>query len=206
MGAQQTLNNYFSGDIAEVQVYSTALSGTTLVNVENSLECEYGLTPSAGLTAPSGLAGSAGNLEISLSWSVVPGAASYNLWRSTNNGANYELIATGLSTTSYVDTNAVNGQTNSYEVAANDGCGSGTMSSAVGVLLPLPALVESFSGNSMSIQWPVWANNWQLYYATNLTPPVAWSPVTTGIYTNGSQMSVTISATNTACFFRLSPP
>jgi hypothetical protein len=158
------------------------------------------------LTSPSGLAGSAGNLEISLSWSVVPGAASYNLWRSTNSGANYELIAAGLSTTSYVDTNAVNGQTNFYEVAANDGCGSGTMSSAIGVLLPLPALVESVSGNSMSIQWPAWANNWQLYCATNLTPPVAWSAVTAGIYTNGNQMGVTVSASNTACFFRLSPP
>jgi hypothetical protein len=206
MGAQQDLTNYFSGDIAEVQIYSTILASPTLLNVENSLKCEYGLTPSASLTSPSGLAGSAGNLEISLSWSVVPGAASYNLWRSTNSGANYELIAAGLSTTSYVDTNAVNGQTNFYEVAANDGCGSGTMSSAIGVLLPLPALVESVSGNSMSIQWPAWANNWQLYCATNLTPPVAWSAVTAGIYTNGNQMSVTVSASNTACFFRLSLP
>jgi predicted alpha-1,6-mannanase (GH76 family) len=206
LGALQILTNYFSGDIAEVQIYNTVLPSATLLGIENSLKCEYGLTASALLTPPSGLSGSAGNLEISLSWSVVPGAAGYNLWRSTNNGSSYQLLAPNLQTASYVDANAVNGQTNFYEVAANDGCGSGATSPAIGVLLPLPALGTSISGNTMSIQWPVWAGNWQLYWATNLTPPVVWSPVTSGIATNGNTLSVSIPVTNADCFYRLSAP
>jgi hypothetical protein len=206
LGAVQTLNNYFSGDIAEVQVYNTNLSSAALLSLENSLKCEYGMTTTALPSAPTGLAGSVGNLEISLSWAVVPGAASYNLSRSTNNGASYQLIASDLATTSYVDTNAANGQTNLYEVSANDNCGSGAASAAVGTLLPLPVLGASVNRTTMSIQWPAWAGNWQLYCATNLTPPVAWIPVTAGISTNGGTVNATISATNNASYFRLFAP
>jgi hypothetical protein len=116
------------------------------------------------------------------------------------------LIASDLATTSYVDTNAANGQTNLYEVSANDNCGSGAASAAVGALLPLPVLGASVNGTSMSIQWPAWAGNWQLYCATNLTPPVAWIPVTAGISTNGGTVNATISATNNASYFRLLSP
>ena len=82
--------------------------------------CKYGITGAATPLAPSGLTATAGNRQISLTWAVVPGAASYDLWRSTDEGASYQLVATNVPTSSYVDTNAANGQVNYYQVAAND--------------------------------------------------------------------------------------
>lgn len=207
MGAQQTLNNYLSGDIAEVQIYNTLLPNASLIGIENSLKCKYGMTASSYPALPLGLTASAGNLEVSLDWSDVPGATSYNLWRSTNNGASYQLIASGVPTASYVDTTAIAGQTNFYEVAASDDCGAGVNSAAVSVYLPLPALgVTTVNGSAMSVTWPGWANNWQLACTTNLTPPVTWSPITSGISSNGGQFSANISPTNAQCFFQLSAP
>jgi predicted alpha-1,6-mannanase (GH76 family) len=208
LGALQTLTNCFTGDIAEVQIYNTLVLGTTLTGIENSLKCKYGITTTSYPALPAGLTASAGNLEVSLSWWDVVGATSYNLWRSTNNGASYQLIAPGLLNPGYVDATAAAGQTNYYEVAANDACGPGNNSIAVSTLLPLPALSTSFSGSggAMSLTWPGWANNWQLESATNLTPPVLWSPVTSGISSNGGQFSATISATNAQSYFQLSAP
>lgn len=206
LGAQQTLDNYLSGDIAEVQIYNTALPAASLTDVENALKCKYGLSGTTTLVAPTGLAGSAGNREIALDWSVIPGATSYNLWRSTNAGASFQLIGSDLPTTSFTDTMAANGQTNIYQVAANDDCGSGTESSAVSVLLPLPQLGMSVNATSLSLTWPGWASDWGLYCATNLTPPVTWSPVTSGISSNAGAFTLTIPATNSQCYFRLSAP
>jgi predicted alpha-1,6-mannanase (GH76 family) len=207
MGALQTLVNYFSGDIAEVQIYNTVLPAAARAGQENALKCKYGITGAATPVAPSGLTAAAGNREISLTWAVAPGATSYNLWRSTDDGASYQLAATNLPTSSYVDTNAANGQVNFYQVSANDDCGSGGNSTAASVLLPLPVLGMSVSGNGMSISWPGWAaSGWGLYFATNLTPPVAWVPVTGSVSTNGGEFNITIPVANSAGFYRLSSP
>lgn len=207
LGALQTLNNFFSGDLAEVQIYSSALSTAALVGEDNALMCKYGITGGSAPLAPSGLTASAGNRQISLAWSVIPGAASYNLWRSTNEGSSYQLLATNVPTSSFVDTNAVNGQENFYQVAANDDCGASANSTTTSILLPLPVLGMSMSGNALSINWPAWAGSgWGLYFATNLTPPVAWLPVTDGVTTNGEELDVTLPVTNGACFYRLSSP
>src|SRR5262249_13193081 len=43
LGAQQTLNNYLNGDIAEVKIYASALSDADRIAAENALSCKYGL-------------------------------------------------------------------------------------------------------------------------------------------------------------------
>lgn len=48
LGAQQTLNNYLSGDIAEVQIFDTALSDTQRQALESGLMSEYAV----GLPSP----------------------------------------------------------------------------------------------------------------------------------------------------------
>ncbi len=208
LGAVQTLNNFLSGDIAEVQIYNTALSTTELVNEENALKCKYGITGTAPLFAPPGLTAAAGNREISLYWSVIPGATGYDLSRSTDDGATWQLITTNLATSSFVDATAADGQTNLYQVAAMDACGSGLSSTAIAVSLPLPVLGMSVNidANALSITWPTWAGDWGLYCATNLTPPVTWLPVTDGITTNGGVFNINIPTTNGACYYRLLAP
>jgi predicted alpha-1,6-mannanase (GH76 family) len=206
LGAQQTLANYLSGDIAEVQIYNAVLSSSERSEREGALKCKYGLAGAAGPVAPTGLIGTAGNRQISLNWTLIPGATSYDLWRSTDGGATYQSVATGLTTSSYVDTNAVNGQVNTYEISAADACGAGADSAAVSVLLPLPALGMTTGTNALAISWPGWANDWSLCTTTNLTPPVVWTPVTNATSSNAGVFNVTLPVGAGCQYFRLISP
>lgn len=207
LGAQGVLNNFLTGDIAEVQIYNTALADADRLGFERALRCNYGLSGVVPPGVPGGFTGSAGNRKISLNWQLVPGATDYNLWRSTNNGTSYDLIASNLTLSSYVDDTAANGQMNYYRVAGTSGCGVGTMTGGLGVMLPLPNVSLSSSANSLTLAWPSWANDWSLCSATNLTPPVLWWPVTNTIGSNASGFSVTLPIETTgAQYFRLSSP
>ncbi|HXA45674.1 MAG TPA: glycoside hydrolase family 76 protein [Candidatus Angelobacter sp.] len=206
LGAQQTLNNFLTGDIAEVQIFNAVLPASELSSRENALKCKYGIAGSTAPIPPTGLTGTAGNREISLNWVLTPGATDYNLLRSTDNGATYQPLATGLTTSSYVDTSAINGQTNFYEVAASDSCGAGANTATLGVFLPLPSLGMNVSANALSISWPGWANDWSLYVATNLTPPVVWMPVTNLVNSNNGVFNMTSPIGSVNQFFRLASP
>ncbi|MBW8863970.1 MAG: hypothetical protein JF609_03420, partial [Verrucomicrobia bacterium] len=206
LGAQQVLNNYLTGDIAEVQIYNTPLSDTDRLAQERALKCKYGLAGGATPAAPTGLTLAAGNRQISLNWTMSSGASGYNLWRSTNGGSSYQAIATGLAMSSYVDTSAVNGQLNYYKMTGADACGAGAFSAVASVLLPLPSLSSYISANVLTMNWPGWANDWGLYSATNLTPPIVWSPVTNVVSTNNGQYSVNLPVDLAQRYFRLTSP
>lgn len=208
LGGQATLDNYLTGDIAEVQIYNAALPDSDRIGLEEGLKCKYGLAGAATPVAPAGLSGTAGNRQIALNWLLIPGATSYNLWRSTDGGATYQLIAGGLTAGSYLDTNAVNGETNDYTITATDDCGSGATSAVASIALPLPVLGSSYSpaSNALTINWPAWANDWTLYGATNLTPPVTWTPVNSGVSSNNGAFNVTVPVGTNNQFFRLASP
>ena len=206
LGAQGTLNNYLSGDIAELQIYNTALSDTDRTGQERALKCKYSLTGGAAPSALTGLTVAAGNRQIALNWTLSAGATGYALWRSTNSGASYQLAATNLVASSYVDTNAVNGLVNYYKITAVDGCGAGTFTAPAGVLLPLPVIGMSAGANALAMTWPGWASDWGLYAATNLTPPVVWLPVTNAVGSNNGQFNLTLPVDSDMRFFRLSSP
>jgi len=206
LGAQQTLNNYFTGDIAEVQIYNTAIPDIDRIGLERALKCKYGLTGATTLATPTGLTGVAANRQISLDWLLSAGATGYDLWRSTDNGATYQPLATGLTTGSYVDTNAASGLTNYYQISATDGCGAGANSATVGVFLPLPVMGVSVNAGSLTLSWPGWASDWTLYGATNLTPPVVWLPVINAAITNNGMINVTLPIDLEIQFFRLVSP
>ena len=97
LGAQQTLNNFFSGDIAEIKIYNAALSDADRLGQEAGLIQKWGLTgANTGLLAYDGfgyaagniLAGQNGGFGWSNGWVDVSGNAS----ESINSGS---LIATG---------------------------------------------------------------------------------------------------------------
>lgn len=208
MGAQGVLNNFLSGDIAEAQIYSAALLDSDRLSVERALKCKYGLNGSTTNTVgPLGLTGVAGNRRISLNWTLTTGAEGYNLWRSTDSGATYQMIATGLTNSSYVDTTAANGQFNYYRVASANDCGAGALSAPLTVPLPLPTLsLTTADAGTFQINWPGWANDWQLYSATNLTPPIVWTSVTNPVGSNSGFFNVTVPTGTDNQFFRLSSP
>src|SRR5215471_20841551 len=67
-----------------------------------------GGTPPA---APTGLAATAGNAQVTLNWNASSGASSYNVKRSTTSGGPYTTIATGVTSTSFTNTGLTNGTT-----------------------------------------------------------------------------------------------
>ncbi len=208
LGALRTLLNFYTGDIMEVKLFNSALSDLDRNYEESSLECKYGLTgPGNMLAPPSGLAGIPGNRFIRLGWSGSSGAATYLLSSSLSPNGPFLPLATNLSVNNFVDTNAVCGQTNYYEVTALNGCYASPSSAAVGVFLPVPVLsVASASGNSLSISWPAWADGWKLINTSNLAPPIIWSQATNTIVSNSGYFFVSIPIGAGALFFRLALP
>jgi len=203
-----TMNNFFAGDIAEVKIYATALSDSDRSLEESGLECKYAIGGSnIVLAIPTGLTGTPGNRLVSLTWSGSPGAGTYDLKSSLNPSGPFLPLVSNLTSTNYLDTNAVSGQTNYYEVVAANGCSMSGNSAPFGIFLPKPVLSLANAGaNKLSLSWPAWAYDWSLYFATNLTSPVAWYLSTNAVGSNNGQFSVTVPISSEMRFFRLSAP
>jgi hypothetical protein len=73
---------------------------------------------------PTSLVATASNAVVSLSWNGSAGADSYIVKRSTTSGSGYITIASGVTATSYLDTDLVNGTTYYYVVAATNNNGA----------------------------------------------------------------------------------
>lgn len=80
--------------------------------------------------APSGLAATGGNAEVSLTWNASTGATSYNVKRATASGGPYSTISSPA-TTSYTDSGLTNGTTYYYVVSAVNSGGESANSSQV---------------------------------------------------------------------------
>ena len=92
---------------------------------ESANSTEVNATPSAPATppaTPTNLQATAGNTQVSLTWTASTGATSYSVQRSTTSGGPYTQIATP-STNSYTDTGLTNGVTYYYVVAAVNSAG-----------------------------------------------------------------------------------
>ncbi|MGC3959930.1 MAG: glycoside hydrolase family 76 protein [Verrucomicrobiota bacterium] len=206
LGGQGVLNNFLTGDLAEVRVFGTALSDADRLGHERVLRSQYGLSGGVAPAAPTGLTGTANNRRVTLNWLMTAGATGYNLWRSTNGAASFDPVATGMGGTSFVDTTAISGVTNYYRVTAQSSCGAGASSATLAVFLPLPALEMSASGGTLTLSWPAWATDWGLYATTNLTSPVLWSPVSSAVSSNNGLWQVTLPIGPGTEFFRLVSP
>ena len=89
--------------------------------------------------APTGLAATAGNGQVSLIWNAPLGATSYTVLRSTTSGGGYAQVTGGsTSATSFTDTTVTNGTTYYYVVTATN-LGGTSASSNQASALPLSA-------------------------------------------------------------------
>jgi fibronectin type 3 domain-containing protein len=112
--------------------------------------------------APASVSALAGNARVTVSWDIVPGATSYNLWRSTTQGGPYTLLAGNISGVGlgYVDQSVANGMTYFYVVSAN-GNGAGLNSAEVSAT-PMPSVAgvtaTAVSSNQISLTWTAVTN------------------------------------------------
>ena len=89
-------------------------------------------TPGAVPSAPTNLSATAGNAMVTLSWTAVGTATSYNVYRSTTtNGQTTPPLATGVNTPAFVDSPVTNGTPFFYKVTAVNAFGESTRSGEV---------------------------------------------------------------------------
>ncbi|MEI9960563.1 MAG: hypothetical protein WDM76_05340 [Limisphaerales bacterium] len=66
-----------------------------------------------------------------------------------------------------------------------------------------PEIIPALSGNKLILSWPSSASDYVLETSPKLGPGASWTPITSGIVTNGGNLVLTNSVTGTNAFFRL---
>ncbi|MFN2197612.1 MAG: alpha-amylase family glycosyl hydrolase [Anaerolineales bacterium] len=163
--AAQTLTVDASGYLpAEVMLWDVYGEAGVVTAADGVLTFElpaYGAAiflprPSTDLVAPDAPANlmvtAEGDASVSLSWSAVPDAASYRLYRSPVNGGGY-VLTDETSSTSYTDSGLVNGQWAYYVVRAVDAAGN--EGAASNEAAGLPHLIIGWA----NLQWPPTINH-----------------------------------------------
>lgn len=93
---------------------------------ESANSSEVNSTPTAPVAppaTPTGLQATAGNAQVSLSWSASTGATSYHVKRSTTNGGPFSATLASPTATNYTDTTVTNGTAYFYVVSALNASG-----------------------------------------------------------------------------------
>ncbi len=163
----------FNG-LAQVIVQSTTQTGAITLTATSPGLISTNTTITAASTlpppvAPTGLAAVGGNGQVTVSWDVVPGATTYNLWRATNAGGPYTLIAPNIggANLGYVDTNVTNLTAYYYVVTANGAWNNGTSASSAAVsATPVPivtGLAATAAAGQVYLTWnPVGSSSYNV--------------------------------------------
>jgi hypothetical protein len=131
--------------------------GRTIASMSTPIYVTQTQNSTSGLptvpAAPSNLTASAGNAQVSLSWSAVSGATSYNVEYSTTSGGPYQTITPSVTGTSYTQTGLNNGVNYYYVVTAQNATGQSSLSNQASVTPVAPAPAPAPSG-PITIWWP----------------------------------------------------
>lgn len=145
--------------LAQFGFYSDALAnqGIRMDDVTFVLAGGGGSAP----PAPTGLTATAGNNQVTLSWTASSGATSYNVYRGTSaGGESTTAIATGIATTSYTNTGLANGTTYYYKVTAVNASGTSGYSNEASAtpVSPNYAANPGFETGNLT-SWVNWSPN-----------------------------------------------
>jgi len=186
----------------------------------SALSAEVSATPKAAVVipaVPTGLAATAGDAKVTLSWTASSGATSYNVYRGTTAGGEAATpIATGLTTPSYVNTGLTNGTKYYYKVAAVNSAGTSALSAEVSatpkaavVIPPVPTGLAATAGDAkVTLSWTAssGARSYNVYRGTTAGGEAA-TPIATGLttpsyintgLTNGTKYYYKVAAVNSA--------
>jgi hypothetical protein len=84
-----------------------------------NVSATYNPSGKAAPAAPTLNPPTAGDRQVSLTWTASAGAESYSVFRSTTSGSGYKVAAARITTTSYTDIDLTNGTTYYYVVTAS---------------------------------------------------------------------------------------
>jgi hypothetical protein len=160
-------------------------------------------------TMPAGLAATAGDGQVVLTWNASTNAAAYQVYRSLTNGAAYAPIAE-VDNTTLTDEGLANGTLYYYFVASVNPVGESAASTPVSVrpLSSSPAAISVGMDNGQwELSWPPDHTGWWLEAQTNSLSTglgTNWLMVPGSAATN--QMPIVIDPGNGDVFFRLAHP
>lgn len=126
---------------------------------ESANSSQVSATPTLPVPPPTGLQGAPGNNQVTLSWKASAGAASYNVKKSTTYSGPFTILASGVKSTTLVDTAVKNGLIYCYVVSAVNANGVESVNSneiEVVPLAPLPppvGLTATAGPGSVSLSW-----------------------------------------------------
>ncbi|MDQ3259012.1 MAG: fibronectin type III domain-containing protein, partial [Acidobacteriota bacterium] len=192
-----TTTSYSNTGLANGTTYYYVVSAVN-ANGESDNSAEASATPLAPPAAPTGLTATAGNAQVSLTWTASAGATSYNVKRATTAGGPYASIVTGVTTTGYTNTGLVNGTTYYYVVSAVNANGeSANSSEASATTAPaVPTGLTAAAGNAqVRLSWnaSAGATGYKIFRATS--PGSYSSPLVSSITTTSYTDSTAVNGT-----------
>ena len=200
-----------NGVVSPVTVGTTTIAVTT-TDGGKTATCAVMVTATPSTPAmPTGVSASAGNAQVTISWTAVSGATSYNLYWSTTSGVTKTsgTKITGV-TSPYTQTGLTNGTTYYYVVTAVTAGGESAASNQASATPQVPAPsaptgVSAISGNAqVTVSWTAvsGATSYNLYWSTTsgVTPSTGTkitgvaSPYTQTGLTNGTTYYYVVTA------------
>ncbi|CAK0765910.1 exported hypothetical protein [Gammaproteobacteria bacterium] len=175
--------------------------------VGNSLlSNEVSATPVSPPAAPILTNAVAGDAQVTLTWSAVTGATSYNLYRGTTAGGESTTpIKTGVTGTSITITGLTKGKTYYFKVQAVNAGGTSDLSNEVDATMisVAPVISSAVAGNTqVTLKWSavIGATSYMIYQGTT-----AGGESSTPVMTNVTGTSITITglANDVKYFFRM---
>jgi fibronectin type 3 domain-containing protein len=213
--ANPTTNSYTDTAVLNGDTYYYVVSAVNSAG-ESGNTAQVTGTPTAPVTAPAaptGLSATAGDTQVSLSWTASSGATSYHVMRATTDGGPYTEIAVPI-TTAYIDTSVTNDTTYYYVVRAansagqsgNSGQASATPTAPVTVPAA-PAALSATPGNAqVALSWSAsgGATSYRVKRSTtsggpytSVATPTSTTYTNTGL-TNGTTYYYVVTAMNAA--------
>jgi len=182
---------------------------------QSANSAEVNATPTAPPppAVPTGLQATAGNTQVSLTWTAITAATSYHVKRSTTNGGPYTQVAAPISP-NFTDTGLANGTAYFYVVSALNSAGESANSSPVSATPVAPATppaaptgLQATAGNAqVSLTWTTstGATSYHVKRSTTsggpytqVAAPATTSDADVGL-TNGTTYYYVVSALNAA--------
>ena len=137
-----TTTSYVDSTASNGSTYYYQVTATSAAGEGTATAQSAGVTPSIPVTVPAvptGLTATAGEAQVTLAWTAVAGASSYNVYRSTSAGSQGAKIGTS-STTQYTDSGVTNGATYYYAITADNAVGEGTATALSAGVTPAAAV------------------------------------------------------------------
>jgi xyloglucan-specific exo-beta-1,4-glucanase len=139
--ATSTSTSYVDTSAANGTTYYYQVTAGNATGESAASSQSPGVTPAAPVAVPvtpTGLNATSGDAQVTLTWTAVAGASSYNIYRSTGPSAAGAKIGSS-SATQFTDTTASNGTTYYYAVSAGNAVGEGAVSAPSAGVTPAAA-------------------------------------------------------------------